>query len=250
MINHIRSVLLGGPCPGEFSEPEDTRLRPIHLSPSVSSVRNFLVPADFPARTRNFLATMWQALSSRHPMSRLTEAIDSRQLILSGKGRDLLTGSTAVTHRGATGPTFRGIMVPNVRSGIFSDSWVVRKTGATSVSIRQTSTSNSVNVDVTFQNGCSNQITFGGGITMRFLNSSSVPEIDTLVSSFAPFDFDLPQILSQMRTDSRCLSVFAIGDRVAGKGLLSDFVNSQRADVALAAATIACVVKATEEGEL
>jgi hypothetical protein len=247
MINHIRSALLNATCPGEFAEPMDAAFSPLQVDGSIMAAKRHLVPDKFPARTRNFLATNWQKMASQHPMYDLIQEIDSRELITSVRTPALLSGGLSVTNRGDLGATFLGAMTPTPQSGIFSSQWVVRKLDSLTVSVCDTATMNTDNFDITFNSDCSNRIVFGGGIFMRIMGVSSLPEIDVLVDAFAPFSLDLPTLLLKMRTTSGITGIFDLRKNQAIKtSLASDFLNSRRTDVALSAAIIACVLKMTE----
>lgn len=247
MINHIRSALLNTACPGEFSEPADESPTPLQIDGPIMAARRHLVPDKFPARTRNFLATNWQKMASQHPMYDLIRQIDSRELITNTQTYALLSGGLSAIDRGEPGATFSGAMTPTPQSGIFSGQWVVRKLDAFTVSVCDVATMESNNFDITFNSDCSNKIVFGGGISMRIMGVSSLPNIDVLVNAFVPFSLDLPALLSKMRTTSGIIGIFDLRKNQAAKaGLISDFLNSRRTDIALSAAIIACVLKMTE----
>ncbi len=247
MINHVRSVLLNAICPGEFAEPADESFCPLPITAPVAAARRHLIPDKFPLRTINFMATMWQELASQHQAYPLIQAIDARELLTNARTPALLTGGLAVTNCKADGAMFDGIMSPTPQTGIFAGEWVVRRSDTSEISVCDVSTMDTVTFDMTFNSDCSNRIVFAGGIGMRIMGAESLPNIDVLVSSFAPFAFDLTTILSKMRTTNGITGIFSLRDNpTAGRALLSDFLNSRRTDTALAAAVIACVLKLTE----
>ena len=249
MINHVRSVLLNAICPGEFSEPTDSAPISLPIDASTTAARRILVPDDFPNRTRNFMATMWQKMAAQHPLYSLIQSVDRRELITSQTSVSSLGGGLSVVHRGAVGGTFGGGMTATPQLGTFSGTWIVRKFDESSVSVCDTATMNTANLNIEFNSDCSNQVLFGGGITLRFVGVSSIPAINVQVSASTPFDFDLSAMLSKMRTTSGIVGIFDLKqDRGVVSTLLSDFLNGRRPDIALSAAVIACVLKMTERG--
>lgn len=247
MINPVRSLLLNENPGGEFSEPFDPGFVPVALKTGTSFVREMLVPTRFPARTRNFMATMWQRIASSHPLfGEIEKHVDRRFLITWEESHDSMASLTVATGTGADNLVISGVPSPVVSAGIFLRSWKLRKNTSSSIDVVDLDSGSTTTRDVTFNSDSSSVFSIES-LSVRLLGVSSVPTMDVSIVSTCPFDFDLASVLTRCRTNSKSASVFSFRKSTFGPALLGEFTNGTRIDRALAALVIGFTIKAAEE---
>jgi hypothetical protein len=248
MINHLRTLLLNSRNSlVEFEEPVDPDFVPWQMNGPELVWQRGLVPVTFPARTRNFLATLWRNIAAQHPSYDEVLRIDPRELITFDPAASILTGGVTVT-RTSGGEKVRvsGMLVPRPDTGMFSRTWVVNGVDGSTIRVTNPVTMEFHDRDVTFNSDCSSVVEIGDGLTLRVVGETSVPSFNIEVSAFAPFSFDPFTIVRNLRTASSITSIFHLKDKKLGRLLLGDFFNSKLPHMSLGAAAIAGVIHMTE----
>jgi hypothetical protein len=249
MINHLRTLLLNSaPNEDDFSEPVSPEFVPVSLLSCEHAVQRALVPANFPNRTRNYLATIISSLSSAHPMHRIVRALDPRMLITTNIDDTPLFPTRHVS--GSYAPiVFYGDLAAKPDIGMFSAEWRITSAGNASISVidknRLTRTEHSVTIPL----GSDVSETFAlgdSGVSFRVVGAESVAAFDLVLKVTQPILFPISDVVSVLRSNDNVSQVFDLQDRKAGTSLMNDFLNSRNPVTAIAAVAIAYTAHISE----
>lgn len=243
MVNHLRSLLLNlaSSPDAEGEELIEASFMPKTLTKNQSAVRNLIFPEKFSRKYGNFISTALTRIVMNSPFASDINALDSRSLLSDPVNAAQEFGSQITINplTSASSLTVRGQILPNNRSGVFSEDWIISYASSSSVTILNPADGVPTTKTITFNEGSSSvfSINLEGSLTGQLLNVSAVPSgFLATVTAALPISYSIIDLARNLQLSSRVRSLMFIpNNETLSQKCLDYFESDSRPDLTVAA---------------